>query len=300
MLSGVRILDLADESGGLVGRILADLGADVVKVEPPGGDLAGRRAPYLRKGAGQKVEGPAAADPERSLPWLVLQAGKRGITFDGAVPAARWAREQLFSWADVLIETFPAPIRRAWGLEAAATPAEHPRLVHCSITPFGCTGPYAEFRASDRVVAAMGGGTVRREVLDRPRLRCTLPASALHAGPEAALGILMALHAQAVTGRGRRVDVSLQECLTNANAAAAGTGEERGSDSPRARGFLATLALPALGARPELPGSFARSSAYAIGVRRPAPRIGEHQQAVFAEAGVGRAECEKLAAEGAV
>lgn len=370
MLSGVRVLDLSGEPGWLAGRILADLGADVVKVEPPGGDRIARRGPYLRD-----IE-----DPERSLAWLVLQGGKRAITFDGTVPAARWARAQLFAWADVLIESFASPVRTDWGLEADRTAAEHPRLVHCSITPFGRTGPYAEFRGGALVVAAMGGGTVHAG--DRPPVRCTAPHAVLRAGPEAALGIVMALHAQAATGRGGLVDVSLQECIAHGTPTPGSPREiwaardgwvlfrlhddarrdgglralrawlaesGPGSDGPlsigadlehalasffgartcaelgegalargiplvscndaaalvahpqlRAQELFTTLELPACDAAIELPGAFARSTGYPIGVRRRAPRIGEHQEEVFAAAGIGRAECEKLAAEGAI
>lgn len=392
MLSGVRVLDLSGEPGWLVGRILSDLGADVVRVEPPGGDRVGRRGPYLR----------GVDDPEQSLSWLVFQAGKRGITFDGTVPAARWARAQLFSWADVVIETFEAPVRAAWGLDAAGTEPAHRRLVHCSITPFGRTGPYAEFRGGDLVVVASSGGTVRPDP-DRPPVRSTGRNGTLRAGPEAALGVVMALQARSATGRGRHVDVSLQECLTRAmppsdsdeplasigrravwaardgwvvfraptdaragaamRALVAWMAESDAApdwllaiegDSARslsldagtaarleqamasffaartrddlfagalARGIplapcndvqdvarqvqlrsrelFTTLDLPACDAEIEIPGAFARSSAAAIGVRRRAPRIGEHQHEVFAEAGIGRAECEKLAAEGA-
>ena len=397
MLSGVRVLDFSGEPGWLVGRILADLGADVVKVEPPGGDRVGRRAPYLHR----------TEDPDLSLPWQVFQAGKRGIAFDGTVPAARWARTQLFAWADVVIESFAPPARTAWGLDAGATQAEHPRLVQCSITPFGRSGPYAAFRASDLVVVAMGGGMHPADS-DRPPVRCSMPTSVLQAAPEAALGIVMALQAQSSTGRGRLVDVSLQECMAQAASlrrraessrespdlrtrrdlwpardgwvvfrvreAASGAGGLRAlvdwlaacDEAPewllaidwsdpralgpdcvtlarveqtlaaffaartreelfagalahgvpvapcndaeavcrqsqlRARGLFTTLELPACDATIEFPGAFARSSEFAIGVRRRAPRVGEHQLEVFAEAGIGQAECEKLAAEGVI
>jgi benzylsuccinate CoA-transferase BbsE subunit len=404
MLSAVRVLDCCDESGWLAGRILADLGADVVKVEPPGGDRAARRGPFLG----------GVADPERSLPWLAFQAGKRGITLDGAAPVARPVLARLLDWADVLVETFAPAERAAWHLEPAAVASAHPRLVHCSLTPFGGSGPYAGFRAGDLVAVAMGGNAALTGDPDRPPLRCTLPTAWLHAGPEAALAILMALHARARTARGQHVDVSIQECqlqtLLGAPALAARTGRaarhsgaragatreiwaardgwvafalrggpshapglralvawmaEEGAapdwlratdwdafradrldgaartrledafaaffatrtraelfdgalarrvllapcnDAPavaaqpqlRARGLFTTLALAEPGAAIELPGAFARSSRHAIGPRRRAPRAGEHTDEVLTAAGVGRAELEKLAAEGAV
>jgi crotonobetainyl-CoA:carnitine CoA-transferase CaiB-like acyl-CoA transferase len=221
------VLDCSDESGWLAGRILADLGADVVKVEPPGGDRTARRGPYLG----------GVADPERSLPWLAFQAGKRGITLDGAAPAARPALARLLDWADVLLETFAPAERAAWGLDPAAVASAHPRLVHCSLTPFGCTGPYAGFRAGDLVTVAMGGNASLTGDPDRPPLRCTLPSAWLHAGPEAALAILMALHARAVRGRGQHVDVSIHECqlqtLLGAPGVAARTGRTARRSGPR-------------------------------------------------------------------
>ena len=313
MLSGVRVLDCSDESGWLAGRILADLGADVVKVEPPGGDRAARRGPYL---GGRE-------DPERSLPWLAFQAGKRGITLDGARPVAQRALARLLDWADVLLETFTPAERARWRLEPERVAREHPRLVHCSLTPFGCTGPWARWRAGDLVAVALGGSAALTGDPDRPPVRCTLPTSWLHAGPEAALAVLMALQARVRTGRGRHVDVAIHESQLQTLLGAPGLAAHDGrrlrrsarrappelcNDAPalvahpqlRARGAFTTLALAEPGAALELPGAFARSSRHRIGPRRRAPRTGEHQEEVFAAAGVPPAELEKLAAEGAV
>lgn len=255
MLSAVRVLDCSDESGWLAGRILADLGADVVVVEPPGGDRARRRGPF-RDG----VE-----DPERSLRWLVLRAGQRGITLDSAAPAARAAWARLLERADVLIETCDPAERVARGLAPAVIAAAHPRLVHCSLTPFGCTGPYAGFRATDLVAAALGGAEVPFADPGRPPRRGAPSGAWLYAGSEAALAVVIALHARARTGRGQHVDVSAQECQIQAG-----------------------LAAPAVAAR-----SAGRP-------RRPAPRIGEHNAEVFADAGVSPSELAELAALGLV
>ena len=204
MLSGLRVLDLSDESGFLAGKVLGDLGADVVKVEPPGGDLAGRRAPFLH----------GRADPERSLAWLALNTSKRGITLDLRAEAGRELFGRLVAGADVVLETF-AP-----GWLAAQHPEldwrrlreAHPRLVWCAITPFGQDGPLARWRARDLVVVAMGGNAWMTGDPARPPLRCSMPTAYYHAGPAAALGVAMALHGRHRTGRGDFVDVSLQEC----------------------------------------------------------------------------------------
>jgi crotonobetainyl-CoA:carnitine CoA-transferase CaiB-like acyl-CoA transferase len=201
VLAELRVLDCSDESGFLAGKILGDLGADVVKVEPPGGDRDGRRPPYLA----------GVVDPERSLSWLALNTSKRGITLDLERAAGRSAFRRLLAWADVLLDTFAPGTLDAWGFGWDTLHAEHPRLVRCAITPFGQTGPHAPFRARDLVVVAMGGNAAMTGDSDRPPLRCTMPTAYYHAAPEAVLGILMALHARAASGRGQQVDVSLQE-----------------------------------------------------------------------------------------
>jgi len=204
LLSGLRVLDLSDESGFLAGKVLGDLGADVVKVEPPGGDLAGRRAPFLH----------GRADPERSLAWLALNTSKRGITLGVESPPGRALFRRLLATADVVLET-GAPGLPRWleslgiGFEDCA--GEHARVVWCAITPFGRSGPRAHWRAGDLVVVAMGGNLKMTGDPDRPPVRCSMPTAWYHAAPEAALGILMALHQRERTGRGQLVDVSLQE-----------------------------------------------------------------------------------------
>ena len=202
MLSGLRVLDLTDESGWLAGKILGDLGADVIKIEPPGGDREGRRPPFLH----------GVADPERSLAWLALNTSKRGITLDLAAPAGRSLFLRLAGGADVVLESFPPGALAGGGLGYETLRRHRPGLVHCAITPFGATGPHAGFRARDLVVVAMGGNAAMTGDPDRPPVRCSLPTSYYHAAPEAVLGILMALHARESSGRGDFVDVSLQEC----------------------------------------------------------------------------------------
>jgi crotonobetainyl-CoA:carnitine CoA-transferase CaiB-like acyl-CoA transferase len=202
VLSSIRVLDLSDEAGFLAGKIFGDLGADVVKVEPPGGDLRGRRAPYLG----------GIRDPERSLAWLALNTSKRGITLDLEAAAGRAVLHRLLDAADVLLDTFTPGTLEAWGLDGNALSQQHPHLVRCAITPFGQTGPHSQLRARDLVIVAMGGNASMTGDPDRPPLRCTLPTSYYHAAPEAVLGALMALQAREATGRGQVVDVSLHEC----------------------------------------------------------------------------------------
>ncbi len=202
MLSGVRVLDLTDESGWLAGKALAELGADVVKLEPPGGDPGRGRGPFLH----------GRADPERCLRWLALNTSKRSLVLDLDSAAGRAAFRSLAERADVVLESFPPGWLEERGIGWETLRAANPRLVHCSITPFGRVGPWSRFRASDLVVVAMGGNAVMTGDPDRAPLRCTLPTSTFHGAPEAALGVVLALHAREATGRGELVDVSLQEC----------------------------------------------------------------------------------------
>lgn len=201
MLTGVRVLDLSAEPGFLAGKVLGDLGADVVKLEPPGGDLRGRRAPYLG----------GRAEPERSLAWLALNTSKRGITLDLEADAGRDLFRRLIARFDVVLETATPGALAARGIGFEACCAAHPRLVWCSLTPFGSDGPRAGWRGADLVAVAMGGNLALTGHPDRPPVRCSMPMAYYHAGPEAALGIVMALSAREDTGRGQHVDVSLQE-----------------------------------------------------------------------------------------
>ena len=221
MLTGLRVLDLSRESGFLAGKILADLGADVVKIEPPGGDPEGRRGPYLGE----------IADPERSLLWLALNTSKRGITLRLDAPRGRDLYRALSARFDVVLETEAPGALDALGIGFETLRADHPELIQCSLTPFGSTGPYAHFRAHDLVVVAMGGNPMVTGDADRPPVRCTMPTAYYHAGPEAAFGILMAVSRRDETGRGQHVDVSMQE----AQLATLMTGPGQHAQSPLRR-----------------------------------------------------------------
>jgi crotonobetainyl-CoA:carnitine CoA-transferase CaiB-like acyl-CoA transferase len=200
MFEGTRVLDLSHEPGWLAGKILGDLGADVIKVEPPAGD-PGRVGPWL---GGQE-------DPERSLKWLALNTSKRGVTLDWRKERGAQLLLALAERADVLLETCaPGALERV-GLSDEALQRRNPRLVHCALTPFGRTGPRAHWRAHDLVVVALGGNAAMTGDPDRPPVRCTMPTAYLAAAPEAATGIAMALWAREDTGRGQLVDVSMHE-----------------------------------------------------------------------------------------
>jgi len=191
VLSGLRVLDLADRSGALAGKLLAGLGADVVLVEPPAGSSLREIGPFFE----------GAPDAERSLFFWFYAAGKRSIVADPATSGGAALIDRLAARADVLIETRPGAVRT------------HPRLVVASITPFGCTGPYRDWRSSDLVAQAMGGMLAVSGHPDRPPLH-SLGLQAYHqAGVLAATGVLAALLARERTGRGQHIDVSLQAAV---------------------------------------------------------------------------------------
>ena len=215
-LHGLRVLDLTGEAGFLTGKLLGDLGADVIKVEPPGGDPARRRPPFWG----------GIADPERSLLWLALNTSKRGLVLDLTRAPGRDLFLGLVERSDVVLETEPH-------VDWATLHARNPRLVLCSITPFGLGGPYAGRRGSDLTVVAMSGNLHCTGDPDRAPVRCALPVSHYHGGIEAAVGVMFALLAREQTGEGQQVDVSLQEAMVMPNMATASMSKMTGNRGAR-------------------------------------------------------------------
>ena len=227
-LDGTRVLDLTSEPGFFAGKLLGDLGADVVKVEPPGGDPARRRGPF-RGGT---------ADPERSLLWLALNTSKRGVTLDLERPRGRELFLALAARADVVIESEAPGRMSARGIGFAELHARNPRLIHCSITPFGQTGPYAHWRGSDLTVSAMSGNLYATGDHDRAPVRCSLPVAYYHGGIEAAVGITFALLARERSGVGQHVDVALQQAMVMPNIGSGAMFKMTGNRGARAGAFM--------------------------------------------------------------
>jgi crotonobetainyl-CoA:carnitine CoA-transferase CaiB-like acyl-CoA transferase len=222
-LHGTRVLDLTHEPGFFTGKLLGDLGADVVKVEPPGGDAARRRAPFWG----------GIADPERSLLWLAMNTSKRGLTLDLDRPRGRELFVALAARADVVLESDAPGALAARGLGWSVLHAANPRLVLASLTPFGQTGPWAGRRASDLAVVAMSGNLFCTGDPDRAPVRCTLPVSHYHGGIEAAVGVVFALLARERTGLGQHVDVALHEAMVMPNIGTAAMMKMTGNRGAR-------------------------------------------------------------------
>lgn len=201
MLSPFRVLDLSDERGQLCGQVLADLGADVVLIEPPGGSTSRRVGPF----AGD-VEG-----ADRSLFHWSYNRGKRSVVLDLDDPADRDALLELVAGADVLVESFdPGELERR-GLGRAVLEAANPALVHASITAFGSDGPKAGWAHTDLTIAAASGVASLTGDEDRAPLRVTVPQAFLHAAADAAGAVLVALHERERSGWGQHVDISAQQ-----------------------------------------------------------------------------------------
>ena len=207
MLHGLRVLDLGPGiAPSFCAKLLADYGADVIKIEPPGvGDPARRAGPF----AGN------APHSEKSIPFLYVNTGKRGVTLDYSGPSGQAILNRLLADADVLVEGH-SPLETAESPLAYETLSRaHPRLVVTSVTPFGQDGPYRDFQATDIIACAMSGLMYHSGDSDREPLRNALDQSLYVAGANAAAATLAAVFARLSSGMGQRVDVSIAECLAS-------------------------------------------------------------------------------------
>lgn len=200
-LEGYRALDLTDDKGFLCGRILGDLGADVIKVEPPGGEPSRRIGPFYKD----------IADPEKSLYWFAYNANKRGITLNIGARDGQEIFKKLAKTAHFIIESFPPGYMDSLSLGYPNLNQINPAIILTSITPFGQTGPYSHYKVSDIVEMGMCGLMYLCGDPDRPPVRISFPQAYLHAGADAAIGTLIAHYYREGTGEGQWVDVSIQE-----------------------------------------------------------------------------------------
>jgi benzylsuccinate CoA-transferase BbsE subunit len=203
LISG-RALDLTGVEGFLCGKILADLGAEVIKVERPGGDPSRDNGPFYHK----------IRHPEKSLYWFAYNLNKKGITLDIETAEGQQIFKRLVEGADFVIESFPPGYMDGLGLGYADLSAVNPSLVMTSITPFGQRGPYRDYKGSDLTLLAMGGLLSITGYQDRPPLRISVPQSWLLAGSAAAASTTIAHYHRNGTGEGQHVDVSIQASIT--------------------------------------------------------------------------------------
>lgn len=204
MLKPYRVLDLTDVRGQLGGMVLADLGADVVRVEPPGGSEARRVGPFAE-------DGPAGPC---SLSFAAYNRNKRSIQLDLATDEGRATFLDLVRGSDFVLDSGPPALLDEVGLNHEALREANPQLVHVRVTPYGNDGPHAGLAAADLSVAAMSGQMSLQGESDRPPVRISVLQVWRHAGAEAAVAALIG-HARArTTGEGVFVDVSAQSAMT--------------------------------------------------------------------------------------
>ncbi len=206
-LEGIRVV----ECGHMVGaayaaKLMADLGAEVIKVEEPGGDDARRRGPYPGN----------SAHLEKSGLFLYLNTNKLGVTLDLLDDRGQELFRGLVQEADLLVHNYPPPHMAARGLDYEEVHKLNPGLVMTSISPFGQTGPNRDYHAHDLTMWSAGGivylsGASGRE--DLPPLKAFGQQAGLQAGVNAAIGSLGALFRRVTSGQGQHIDVSVQECL---------------------------------------------------------------------------------------
>ena len=242
-LAPYRVLDLTDHRGLLAGRMLAQLGADVLQIEPPEGSSARGVAPL----------DDSAPPGQQSLFWAAYASGKRGVTCDLDTPQGQALLLRLVEKADFLIESERPGVMAARGLAHERLLAANPALIHVSITPFGSTGPKADWADTDLVLWAAGGPLLQAQDGDRPPLRISVPQAYLHAAGDAAGAALVAHFARLRSGRGQQVDISVQQSVAQATLSsilAAAVGHENFSlrVEPKSR-TRKTLDLSGSGAR---------------------------------------------------
>ena len=207
ILNGIRVLELGGHvSAPFCAKLLADYGADVIKVEPPGtGDEARRMGPFVGDDP----------HPDKCIPFLYLNTNKRGITLDPATASGARLLAELLDGADVLVENYPPEERPAAELAIDRLAGGYPGLIVTSITPFGQTGPYRNHAATDIVAVAMSGLMYHSGDSDREPLRNALNQSFYVAGINGAVATTAALFQRMSTGLGQTIDVATVECLAS-------------------------------------------------------------------------------------
>ncbi len=200
-LSDLRVVEMGQLlAGPFCGQLLADFGADVIKIEPPG------QGDPMREWGREKSGG-------RSLWWPVVARGKRSVTLNLRESEGQDIARRLIAEADVLVENFRPGTLEKWGLDPAELMADHPELIVVRVSGYGQTGPYATRPGYGAIGEAMGGLRAVIGEPDRPPARAGISIGDTLAATFACIGTLVALHARERTGRGQIVDSALYEAV---------------------------------------------------------------------------------------
>ncbi|BBZ31220.1 CoA transferase (plasmid) [Mycolicibacterium madagascariense] len=209
-LAGVRVVEIGDHQGEYCGLVLAGLGAEVVKIEPPGGSATRMTAPFVDD----------IPDPDQSLHFWAYNRGKRSIVVDLETDAGKSEFASILQTADVLLDSTPVEFLAGHGFVDDDLRAADPRLIVARITPFGETGPYRDFAASDLVHLALGGIVMNNGYDPDPKLRYDTPPIAPQlghsfaiAGEQMAFTVIAALSTRNRTGRGQRLSCAIHEAV---------------------------------------------------------------------------------------
>ena len=208
-LTGLRVLELTSEHAQFCGKLMADLGADVIKVEPPGGQETRNVGPFLED----------EAHPERSLYFWHYNTSKRGVTLDLNLPDGQDIFRKLSATAGLVLESFPAGYLSDLGLGYESLAKDNPGLIMCSVTPFGQDGPWRDYQTSDLLHLAAGGQMASSgyDVEDIPDAPPIAPGggNAWHiVSHYSYIAIMGALYHRDFTGEGQYIDVSVHEACS--------------------------------------------------------------------------------------
>jgi crotonobetainyl-CoA:carnitine CoA-transferase CaiB-like acyl-CoA transferase len=207
LLDDVHVLELTSSlAGAFCAKLLADQGAQTLKVEPPGGGDAARHEPPFIGGV---------PHPNRSTLFLAFNTNKRGITLDVTTPTGRGLLLRLLARRDVLIESFAPGFLADLGLGYDVLQQANPRLILVSITPFGQTGPYRHYQSNDLIAQALGGFLYTTGRADRPPMGTALEQTAIVAARNAVIATMAALLHQRQSGQGQHLDVSVMEAVVS-------------------------------------------------------------------------------------
>ena len=208
-LSGIRVIDLGRMvSGPVCSFYLASLGAEVIRIDQPGGDVSWQVPPFIGPNG---VTETRTSERDVSINHLKRDRGKRNVSIDIQTGEGRDLLRELAQTSDVLVENFRPGVMKKWGIDYADLSARNPRLVYCSVSGYGQSGPDRDQQGMDMIIQAVSGMMARNGGVDSPPTKIGFTACDLIPAIWAALGVVCALRQRDRTGRGQLVDVAMYD-----------------------------------------------------------------------------------------